>query len=42
MASDGDLAAITHHDHKAIARASHNALFVQIISSFARIIQVAV
>ena len=45
MASDGDLAAITRHDiafHEAIARASHNALFVQIISSFAPMMQVAV
>jgi GntR family transcriptional regulator, transcriptional repressor for pyruvate dehydrogenase complex len=45
MASDGDLAAITRHDiafHEAIARASHNALFVQIISSFAPMMEVAV
>ena len=43
--SHGDLAAITRHDiafHEAIARAGHNALFVQIISSFAPMMEAAV
>ena len=43
--SHGDLAAIARHDiafHEAIARAGHNALFVQIISSFAPMMERAV
>ncbi len=46
MARDiDDLAATTQHDiafHHAIARASHNALFVQIVASFAPLMEVAV
>lgn len=46
MARDCDnLAAMTRHDiafHEAIARASHNALFVQIVSSFSPLMEVAV
>ncbi len=46
MARDlGDPQSITRHDisfHEAIARASHNALFVQIVASFATLMQVAV
>lgn len=46
MARDGDnLAAMTRHDiafHQTIARASHNALFVQIVSSFGPLMEVAV
>jgi len=44
-ASQNDLAALTRNDiafHDAIARASHNALFVQIVSSFSHLMQVAV
>lgn len=40
-----DFPAMAHHDiafHEAIARASHNALFVQIVSSFAPLMEVAV
>jgi GntR family transcriptional regulator, transcriptional repressor for pyruvate dehydrogenase complex len=40
-----DLPALTQHDiafHMAIAKASHNALFLQIVSSFAPLMQVAV
>lgn len=46
MAADiNDRARLTKHDmdfHEAIARASHNALFVQIVASFAPLMQVAV
>ena len=46
MARDShDRAALTVHDiafHEAIARASHNALFVQIVDSFGPLMQVAV
>lgn len=46
MANDADnLAARTAHDiafHEAIAAASHNALFVQIVASFGPLMQVAV
>lgn len=46
IAADGDdLAARTRHDiafHEAIARASHNALFVQIVTSFGSLMEVAV
>ena len=46
MAEDGDdLAGVTRHDiafHDAIARASHNALFVQIVSSFGPLMELAV
>jgi DNA-binding FadR family transcriptional regulator len=46
MAADGDdLAGRTNHDiafHEAIARASHNALFVQIVNSFGPLMSVAV
>jgi len=44
-ASRGDFAGMTRHDiafHDAIARASHNALFVQIVSSFGPLMEVAV
>lgn len=44
-ASMDDMAALTRHDiafHDAIARAGHNALFVQIVGSFANLMQVAV
>jgi GntR family transcriptional repressor for pyruvate dehydrogenase complex len=44
-ASGDDLAARTRHDiafHEAIARASHNALFVQILTSFGGMMEVAV
>ena len=44
-ACQDDMAALTRHDiafHDAIARAGHNALFVQIVSSFAHLMQVAV
>lgn len=40
-----DMAALTRHDiafHDAIARASHNALFVQIVASFGPLMEVAV
>lgn len=40
-----DMPAMTRHDiafHQAIARASHNALFVQIVTSFAPLMEVAV
>jgi GntR family transcriptional regulator, transcriptional repressor for pyruvate dehydrogenase complex len=40
-----DLAAMTRHDiafHEAIAQASHNALFVQIVASFGPLMEVAV
>ena len=43
--SVNDLAAMTRHDidfHVAIARASHNALFLQIVRSFAHLMEVAV
>ncbi|MFC3051951.1 FadR/GntR family transcriptional regulator [Kordiimonas pumila] len=42
---DDDLKAMTRHDiafHEAIARASHNALFIQIVTSFAPLMEVAV
>lgn len=46
MAQDlGNAQLITQHDigfHEAIARASHNALFVQIVASFGALMQVAV
>ena len=46
MASDGDdFEAVTRHDiafHETIAAASHNLLFVQIVASFAPLMQVAV
>ena len=46
MAADGDdLGRMTRHDiafHEAIARASHNALFVQIVASFGPLMEVAV
>jgi DNA-binding FadR family transcriptional regulator len=46
MAADcDDLGKTTHHDigfHEAIARASHNGLFVQIVGSFGPLMQVAV
>jgi GntR family transcriptional regulator, transcriptional repressor for pyruvate dehydrogenase complex len=46
MAQDGeDMAKRTMHDiafHRAIARASHNALFIQIVASFAPLMEVAV
>ncbi len=46
MAADGeDLGRMTRHDiafHEAIARASHNALFVQIVTSFGPLMEVAV
>jgi DNA-binding FadR family transcriptional regulator len=46
MAADGnDLDLMTRHDiafHEAIARASHNALFVQIVTSFGPLMEVAV
>ena len=44
-ASGNDLAVRTRHDiafHEAIARASHNALFVQIVASFGTLMEVAV
>ena len=44
-AANGDLAKICQHDiafHEAIARASHNGLFVQIVSSFGPLMEVAV
>jgi GntR family transcriptional repressor for pyruvate dehydrogenase complex len=44
-ASRGDMGDMTRHDiafHDAIARASHNALFVQIVSSFGPLMEVAV
>ena len=45
MAAAADLAETTRHDialHSAIARASHNALFVQIVGSFGPLMEVAV
>jgi DNA-binding FadR family transcriptional regulator len=46
MAADGeDLGRMTRHDiafHEAIARASHNALFVQIVTAFMPLMEVAV
>ncbi|WP_010183415.1 FadR/GntR family transcriptional regulator [Sphingomonas sp. PAMC 26605] len=44
-AAGGDLAAVTHHDiafHQAIAAASGNALFLQIVRSFEGLMRVAV
>jgi GntR family transcriptional regulator, transcriptional repressor for pyruvate dehydrogenase complex len=44
-AERGDLEAMTRHDiafHEAIAAASHNALFVQILASFGPLMEVAV
>ncbi len=46
MARDGDdMARVTEHDiafHRAIARASHNVLFMQIVASFTPLMEVAV
>jgi len=45
MAGERDFAAMTRHDiafHEAIAAASHNALFVQIVASFGPLMEVAV